>query len=1026
MHLLRFKTPLGALTLLLILACCLEGCKTNEADDSKTSGPLFSQDIRTTEARTPEEELLGFKLPPGFEIQLFASEPDIDKPINLTFDAKGRMWVTQSFEYPFPAVPGAKGTDKLTILEDINGDGKADKFTSYLDTLNIPIGILPITGGAIAYSVPNVYKFVDANNDDKPESKSTMLGPFGFQDTHGMVSNFIRGYDGWVHACHGFTNKSSVAGSDGDSIHLVSGNTFRFRMDGSRVEQSTFGQVNPFGLAYDELGYIYSTDSHSSPLYQLIQGGDYPHFGKVEIMGFAPDMKPLINEATALAGIAYYGDVKFPQEFQKNLFIGDVVNSRVHRYSGTWKGSSPVGKSEIDFVKSEDPWFRPVNIKLGPDGALYVADFYNAIIGHYEVPLNHPKRDKRRGRIWKITYKGDTNQRVDLEKSTVDELIASLDADNLTLRMAATDQITDRIGSSATEALKQKLSEGSTSPRKYIHAMWALHRLNALSDDILKASAGSKESLIRLHALRVLAEKKPDPSYLELANNALKDTDPNVQRAAVELLMKYPSVQSVEELLTLLTGLQPGFDTHLIYTARLALRNILRREEVLKAITARKWDEQAAGFMAGVMVDVPSTSSALFLQDYMSKYTLPKERIAPAYKQIVRFLPKDQVASTIDKALNDKSYGITMKSMVFKALTEGIAQREGKVDPKIFAKYAPGLAEEILKKYPASDLTDSEEKVNNQRVAIDIAGDYKVKLLEPALTSFLEQGHKLGMGIRAAALRSLMKIDLEKNVSLAANILEKDSMIEYQRRIGGVLGEFPGSAVNKMMEGLKTVAPELQGTVALALAGSPAGKDILFNKIKRGEVLPRVLLEPRVEERVLSNATKQQEKEFAALTANVEPISKEKQETIEKRLAAFEALNRSSLNLDSGRMVFEQNCGVCHKTSGTPGIAPQLAGVGKRGPRGLMEKILDPNRNISQAFQNYNIRLKDGTLKSGLYRRDEGEVKVFADLTGKEFSVAKKDIAELKALKYTLMPDAFSSSISETDFDKLINYLLSI
>jgi len=384
------------------------------------------------------------------------------------------------------------------------------------------------------------------------------------------------------------------------------------------------------------------------------------------------------------------------------------------------------------------------------------------------------------------------------------------------------------------------------------------------------------------------------------------------------------------------------------------------------------------------------------------------------------------VMNLIDKALCDKSDDIAMKSMIFKALSEGIAQREGKVDLKIFEKYAPGLAQELLKKFPASDLTDSEEKVLNQRVAIDIAGDYKVRPLGPALTSFLQQGHTIGMGIRAAAMRSLMKIDLEKNVTLAGNILQHDSIIEYQRRIAAVLGEFPGSAVNIMMDGLKPIAPELQGTVALALAGSSAGKDILFRKIERGEMLPRVLLEPRVEERVLSNATKQQEKEYAALTANVEPISKVKQEVIEKRLMAFEALNRSSLNLDSGRAVFEQNCGVCHKTGGQIGIAPQLDGVGKRGARGLMEKILDPNRNISQAFQNYTIKLKDGGLKSGLYRRDEGEVKIFADLTGKEFAIAKKDMVELKVLKYTLMPDTFNSSISEKDFNKLINYLLTL
>src|SRR6218665_1449008 len=1020
-----FNLTLQLVVVFIVSQFVVEGCKPKEADSSKTSGLLFSQDIRTTEARTPEEEKFGFKLPPGFEVQLFASEPDIDKPINLTFDAMGRMWVTQSFEYPFPAVPGASGTDKLTILEDTDGDGKADKFTHYSDTLNIPIGILPITSGAIVYSVPNVYKFVNANNDDKPENSSIILGPFGFQDTHGMVSNFIRGYDGWVHACHGFTNKSSVAGADGDSIHLISGNTFRFRIDGSHVEQSTFGQVNPFGLEYDELGYIYSTDSHSSPLYQLIRGADYPPFGKLEIMGFAPDMKPLVNEATALCGIAYYADLKFPQEFQKNLFIGDVVNSRVHRYSGIWQGSSPVGKSEEDFMKSEDPWFRPVNIKLGPDGALYVADFYNAIIGHYEVPLNHPKRDKRRGRIWRITYKGEKNQRVDLTQSSAEQLIALLDADNLTTRMLATDQLTDRIGASSTDVLKQKLSDASTSARKYIHVLWALQRLSALTDDMLKTSLTSKDPLIRLHAFRVLSERNPDAGYLSLINRALHDTDPHVQRAAAELLMKYPTSNSAEELLSMLKILQPGFDTHLIYTARLALRNILRHEEALKQVTSKKWDEQCATFMAGVLVDVPSPESARFLTEYMSKYQLPKERIAPAYKQIIRFIPKDQINNVIDKAMSDKNNNLTIKSMIFKALTEGIAQRDGKTDLKVLEKYALGLADEIFKNFPAGDLSDSEEKVNNQRVGIDIAGDYKVKPLEHALISFLQQGPKIGMGIRAASLRSLMKIDLDKNVSLSTNILHNYSIIEPQRRIGGVLGEFPGNTVNKMIEGLKNIGPDLQGAVAVALANSSGGKNILFNKIKRGEILPRILLEPRVEESVLSNATKQQEKEYAMLTANVEPISKERQAMIEKRLIAFEALSKNSFSSDSGKLVFDKNCGICHMSGGQMGMAPQLDGVGKRGTGGLVEKILDPNRNISQAFQNYTIKLKDGTIKSGLYRRDEGEVKIFADLAGREFSVPKKNIVELKALKYTLMPDNFSTSISENDFNQLINYLLS-
>ncbi|MBA4056771.1 MAG: dehydrogenase, partial [Marivirga sp.] len=423
-------------TLLLMSTLFVWSCEPQQRDDSKTSGPQFSENIRPTGPRTPEEERLGFILPPGFEIQLFASEPDIDKPINMSFDAKGRMWVTQSFEYPFPSI-GEQGTDKLTIVEDTDGDGKADRFTLVSDTLNIPIGILPLHDGALSFSVPYLYRLVDADGNDKPETKKLMMGPFGYRDTHGMVSNFMRGYDGWVYACHGFTNYSKFSGSDKDSITLVSGNTFRFRLDGSRAEQITFGQVNPFGLVFDVFGYMYSTDSHSSPLYQLIRGGDYPHFGKVSVMGFAPDMKPLEDEATALCGITQYADTKFPKEFQDNFFIGDVVNSRVHRYSATWRGSSPVGKSEVDFIKSEDPWFRPVNIKLGPDGALYVADFYNAIIGHYEVPLNHPKRDKQRGRIWRITYKGNDRERPDLSAADLNKLIEALDSDNLPTRVMA-------------------------------------------------------------------------------------------------------------------------------------------------------------------------------------------------------------------------------------------------------------------------------------------------------------------------------------------------------------------------------------------------------------------------------------------------------------------------------------------------------------------------------------------------------------------------------------------------------------
>ncbi len=1009
----------------MLLVLLLSNCK-QEADTKtdKYGGDLFTENIRSTEPRTAEEERLGFKLPEGFEIQLFASEPNIDKPINMTFDAKGRMWVTQSFEYPFPNAPGEHGTDRLTILEDTDHDGVADKFTEVNDTLNIPIGVLPLQDGVLAFSVPNLYKFTDTNGDDKPESKKILLGPFGYTDTHGMVSNFIRGYDGWVHACHGFTNYSAVAGTDGDSIKMTSGNTFRFRLDGSRVEQTTFGQVNPFGLAYDENGYIYSTDSHSSPLYQLVQGGDYPHFGKPEIMAFVPDMKPLENEATALCGIAYYGDTKFPKEFQGNFFIGDAVSSRVHRYTWENKGSSPVGKSEVDFVMSEDPWFRPVNIKLGPDGAIYVADFYNAIIGHYEVPLGHPKRDKERGRIWRITYKGSHNDAKDLTTAALDELLAALDVDNITTRMAAADQIADRIGAAAVEPLKAAIADQSTSPRKYIHSLWDLYRLNALEEEMVKKSIAHTSPMIRLHALRILREWKPgSETFHPLVMNALKDNDPHVKRAAIELLMSYPDMNSVEAALAMLHE-TPSTDTHLIYTSRLCLRNLLRHQELMKQVGAKKWSEEDAGFIAGTLVDVASSDAAIFLANYVEGHTMANGKTQLAYQQVMRFVPAAQLEKVIQQARDKKEADIEVNAQTFRGIKEGLAER-GVDKGKQLGSWGMEIAEGILKKYPAGTPI-SDATFSQQSFAIQLAGDYKVKSLENSLRAFVERKSE-DTDLRTAAFRALLKLAGDNSaIALAEKILSDDSnKVEFKKRVAGALSESPGAATNNMLIGLKKSPADLEAAIVMALASSTEGKDLVFTQVRKGSFMGRTLIDPKVEERILLNITPKQKKEYDDLIATIEPISNERQALIDQRLKAFKSFKASSIQLDSGSIVFGNNCSVCHRKLVQSGIGPQLHGIGKRGPEALAEKILDPNRNISEAFRNYTIKLKDGKVLTGLYRREEGAVVVFGDLSGKEFSIPKNDIAEQTPSRYTIMPDHFGTTLSQQEFNVLLTYLLT-
>ena len=306
-----------------------------------TAAPL----IAPANPLTPETQIKKFKLPSGFEIQLVASEPDIQKPMNLNFDSRGRLWVSHSIEYPFPAEDPDKARDGVTVLSNIGKDGKATTVTRFDDKLNIPIGIVPINGGrdAIAWSIPHIWKLSDTNNDGEADKREGLYGPFGHQDTHGNQNAFTRGFDGWIYACHGFRNHSKIKlrGKGAVVLELQSGNTYRFKPDGSAIEQFTHGQVNPFGLCFNEYGDIFTADCHSKPVTMLLRGAYYPSFGKPHGgLGFAPQLTGNDHGSTGIGGIAYYADDRYPKEFRKCLYVGNVITNKVQRDVLTQAGST--------------------------------------------------------------------------------------------------------------------------------------------------------------------------------------------------------------------------------------------------------------------------------------------------------------------------------------------------------------------------------------------------------------------------------------------------------------------------------------------------------------------------------------------------------------------------------------------------------------------------------------------------------------------------------------------------------------
>ena len=685
----------------------------------------FAEGVRPTPWQSPADQQQTFKLPPGFEIQLVAAEPDIHKPMNLAFDARGRLWVTTSIEYPFAAPTNKPGRDRIMIFEDFAPDGRARKVTQFADGLNIPIGIYPYKNGCIAWSIPNIWFFQDTDGDGKADQRDVLYGPFDHtRDTHGNQASFRRGFDGWLYATHGYNNDSHVKGRDGHQVDLNSGNTYRIRLDGSRIEHHTHGQVNPFGLAFDPLGNLFSSDCHSEPLFQLLAGGYYPSFGKPhDGLGFAPNMMEKMRGSTAIDGVSVYADDLWPEEFRGNLFFGDVMASRVMRDRTVAAGSTLISKAMPDLVATDDPWFRPVDTQLGPDGALYIADFYNKIIGHYEVPLTHPGRDRTSGRIWRVVYKGADGKAKAREAALPGDLTGLLEelaSPSLTRRLLAQHSIVDRFGTNAVAQLRliaQGVYDFSNREAKIhaqVHALWALLNLNQLDDLSHLAAFNKNERLLRVHGMRQLAEmgrrlsgnlygSKPPFDRGNLIGAILlhlDDPDALVQRCAADALGAWPDHRTIQPLLALIQRV-PKADTHLLYVARQALRDQLRATGGFENALTGEFSAQDRRTLAEVALGVTNAAAATYLLRQLpelSKAKNPSPPIADILKHAARYAPEselDQLAAFASARL-PAAYGLEQyqelerQFALFKSVDEGLQQR-GRTRPASIRHWGTNL-----------------------------------------------------------------------------------------------------------------------------------------------------------------------------------------------------------------------------------------------------------------------------------------------------------------------------------------------
>jgi putative heme-binding domain-containing protein len=972
-----------------------------------------SPHIADSEPLSPAEQQKRFHVPPGFEVQLVAAEPDVCKPINLNFDARGRLLVTQSVEYPFPAAAEATQRDELRVLGDFADDGRARLVQTLADGLNIPIGVVPLADGAIVYSIPNLLRVYDRDGDGRAEERQVLYREFGFRDTHGMCSSLNRWIDGWIYACHGFSNTSTIAGADGQAV-----TTFRLRDDGSHVEPFTQGQVNPFGMCFDPLGNLYVADCHSRPVTMLLRGACYPSFGKPhDGLGFGPQMIRHNHGSTGIAGVVHYAADHFPQEYRGRIFIGNPITNRVNCDRLEAHGSTYEAHELPDFLTCDDPWFRPVDVRLGPDGALYIADFYNRIIGHYEVPLDHPQRDRQRGRIWRVVYRGEKgtlpSPMPSLREASLEELIQRLADGNLVVRTLATHELVDRFGTRAIEPLQQSLERSTKAPQQ-VHAVWALERLRGVDAKRLESLLPHADRLVRVHALKVLAERSQwrddDARFRRVVVERLADSDGFVRRAAAEALGRHPAPASVEPLLAAWRQADAS-DTHLIHMVRMALRNHLLLPEVARQLH-RRYGKQPAELnrLLDVAQGARTADSAGFVLAGLADVDQRHPQLPDLVHFAARYLSDDELADLYALALRSpwKTHAGALRSL------KRAAQERGTAVPDEINRVAQQVAQQRLKSTSNGGV----------REGLELARDFaQPALFEPVAPHVRSDAPQ--EALRVLAIEAAGACDPTAAVELLRTLLANPRQpFPVRQKAAQVLGALEGdSSRQALSSALAGASARVATEIALALANSKPGGEALLATIEAGKASPHLLSEPGVHFRLAIVQPSDLQLRRDKLLAGLPPRDARLRQLVEARRAAY---SRFKPDLAIGQQVFQKNCSACHRLASEGAkIGPELDGIGHRGLERLLEDVLDPNRNVDQAFRTTLVTTNDGRALTGLVIGEEGQVLVLADAQGKPQRVALGDIDQRTVSPLSPMPANVAEQLPEEQFYHLLGFLLA-
>ncbi|MEO8428511.1 MAG: PVC-type heme-binding CxxCH protein, partial [Verrucomicrobiota bacterium] len=964
--------------------------------DAEAETGLASTVKEKTFPFTPQP-LPEFEIAPELEINLFAENPQLAKPIQMNFDPKGRLWVASSSVYP-QIEPGQKADDKILILEDTDGDGKADKSTVFVDGLLIPTGVEPGDGGCYVGQSTEVLHFKDKNGDDKADEKRILLSGFGTEDTHHIVHTLRWGPDGLLNmnqSIYIHTHTETPYGV----VRLNSGGVLQLRPATGELGIFLRGFCNPWGHDFDEYGQSFVTDGAG---FQGVSWGlpgamYFTYAGaRRELQSISPGSYP------KFAGLEMIYSKHFPDDWQGSVVTCDFRANRIVRFSITEQGSGYVAREMPDLLRTTNVTFRPIDVKLGPDGALYIADWSNPIINHGEVDFRDSRRDRVHGRIWRVTAKG----RPLLEKPSLINagnmaLLDQLLSPNAYNRAQSRRVLTER-GTNIVADLKQwTLSQNSE--KALLEALWMHQSINLVEPELLKKLLAATGGHIRAAATRVLsAWQNRINNPIELLAERIADEQPRVRVEAMRAVSKIPSARSAD---LILGALDRPMDPFIDYAVWLSINDVAK--PWVEALQSGAWkpDGRENQLTFGLKSIEPSLAGSV-LAKFLRDKPLTRDG-GPWIELIGHAAGPAELRQLFDQLVNN-GFDAAASLRAITALSEAARLRSARPEGDLTA--INGL------------FSVPNEKI--QTTAIRLAGTWK-------LTTFTEQFLKLGADptvpaqVRQAALASLRDFGGPEVVAGLRSIAGKSSPIEIRRQAVVTLAALDlEKAMPDAVDVIMSMTDENEAlSVWRSLLDIKGAGDALV------KALPKTAI-PEIPAKAGMRAAREGGRKEQALVLGLAQGAGLPQP--EQEFSQWEFLGLAERTLADGDAVrgekiyrrVELGCITCHSIGGAGGkVGPDLTSIGASAPLDyVIESIFVPNSKIKEGFHSLLIQTKNDQEFSGILVREDGNELVLRNAVNQEVSVPKSEIKS-RTNGGSLMPSGLIDNLTTRDRLDLFRFL---